>query len=146
MIIDGLLLFSSAQNVTTGDNVSTNVIDLLNARDIGAGTPLQIASYVTTAFATVDAATLTIQAQGSTDNITFTTYSQSRAFTAGELVVNAKLGFQAWPLISAGALSRYIRLNYAVGALNFTPGALTSMLVLDREDIRAYPPGIYISN
>lgn len=146
MLIDGLLLFSSAQNVTTGDNVSTNVIDLNNARDMGVGTPLLIAAYVVTAFATVDSATLTIQAQGSTDNVTFSTYSQSRAYTAGELAANTKVGFQAWPAVPNLALPRYLRLNYAVGALNFTPGSITSMLVLDRQDERAYPPGIYINN
>ena len=66
MIIDGLLLFSSAQNITTGTaQVSTNIIDLLNARDMGIGNlyPLKIAVFVSTAFTSTDAGTLVISAQ-----------------------------------------------------------------------------------
>lgn len=147
MILDGLLLFSSAQNVTTGDTVSTNVIDLLNARDIGIGTPLRIASYVVTAFATTDAAAMTILAQGSTDNSTYSTYAQSRAYAVTELTAGAKLGNIDWPVKPSGlALPRYIRLVYAAAALHFTPGSITSMLVLDRQDQYQYPPGLGISN
>lgn len=146
MIIDGLLLFSSAQNLTTGTEISTNVVDLQNARDMGPGElPLRIAAYVTTAFATTDSATLVIQAQGSTDNSTWVVYAQSRAYTAGELTLGAKLAPMDWPNVSVGALPRYLRLAFVNGALHWTPGAITSMLVLDRQDHYAYPAGINIA-
>jgi len=147
MIIDGLLLFSSAQNLTTGTEASTNIVDLKDARDIGPGElPLRIAAYVVTAFATTDSATLTIQAQGSTDASTWVVYAQSRAYTAAELTAGAKLAPMDWTNVAAGALPRYIRLAYVQGALHFTPGSITSMLVIDRQDDRAYPAGINISN
>lgn len=147
MIIDGLLLFSSAQNLTTGTEASTNVIDLANARDMGPGElPLRIAAYVGTAFVSTDSATLTILAQGSTDNTTFNTYAQSRAYTAGELVAGAKLAPIDWPNVAVGSLPRYLRLAYASGALHWTPGSITAMLVLDRQDERSYPAGVNIQN
>jgi len=147
MIIDGLLLFSSAQDIATGTVVSTNIIDLQNARDVGPGElPLRIAAYVVTAFATTDAATLTIQAQGSTDNSTWNVYAQSRAYTAGELIAGAKLAPFDWPNVAVGALPRYLRLAYVAGALHFTPGSVTAMIVLDREERVAYPAGINVSN
>jgi hypothetical protein len=149
MIIDGLLLFSTAQNVTTSDNVSTNVIDMISFQDIGPGgwPRLRVAAYVTTTFATTDAGTLTIQLQCSTDNSTYTTIAYSPAYAAAALVAGAKLAPFDWPPLPPGvALPRYLRLNYAVGSLHFTPGSVTSMLVLDREDILAYPPGIGITN
>lgn len=148
MIIDGLLLLSSAQNLTTGTEVSTNVIDLLNARDMGIGDDpaLKIACFVTTAFSSTDSATLTVQAQGSTDNSTYTTYAESRAFSAADLTIGAKLFPIDWPHRSVTALPRYLRLAYAISTLHFTPGALTSMLVLDRQDATQYPPGIGITN
>lgn len=147
MIIDGLLLFSTAQNLTTGTIASTNVVDLQNARDMGPGElPLRIAAYVAVGFVTGDAATLTVQAQGSTDNSAWNVYAQSRAYTAGELIAGAKLFPIDWPNVAVGALPRYIRLAYVIGALNFTPGAITAMLVLDREDRIAYPAGINVAN
>ena len=147
MIIDGLLLFSSAQDLTTGTITSTNVIDLQNARDMGPGEkPLRLACYVVTGFATTDAGTLTIQLQGSTDNATYNIYAQSRAYTAGELTAGAKLAPFDWPNVAVGALPRYLRLAYVMGALHFTPGSVTAMLVLDREDRVNYPAGINIAN
>ncbi len=149
MIIDGLLLFSSAQNLTTGTIASTNVIDLLNARDMGIGDDpaLKLACFVTTSFASTDSATLTVQVLGSTDNSTFTVYAQSRAYSAADLVAGNKLFPIDWPHRGPGdALPRYLAINYVMGALHFTPGAVTSMLVLDRQDATQYPPGIGITN
>jgi hypothetical protein len=154
MIMDGLLLFSSAQNLTTGTIASTNVIDLLNARNMGVGDDpaLKIACFITTAFTTTDSGTLTIQAQGSTDNSTYTVYAESRAYAAAELVVNAKLFPIDWPAnglwnsLGNDPQPRYLRLAYVMGSLHFTPGAVTSALVLDRQDSINYPAGIYITN
>lgn len=151
MILDGLLMFSSAQNLTTGTIASTNVIDLANAREMGVGDDpaLKLAIYVTTAFATTDAGTLTIQAQGSTDNSTFTTYAESRAYAAADLALGRKLFPIDWPHRGPGdALPRYLRLAFVMGALHFTPGAVSAFLVLDRTDWdpMLYPAGINIVN
>lgn len=149
MILDNLLLFSSAQNLTTGTIVSTNVIDLNNAREMGIGDDpaMKLAIFVTTAFATTDTATLTIQAQGSTDNASFSVYAESRAIAAADLAAGRKLFPIDWPHRSSGdAVPRYLRLAYVMGALHFTPGALSAFLVLDRQDDLAYPAGITVAN
>lgn len=149
MIIDSLLMFSTAQNLTTATIASTNVIDLLNARDMGIGDDpsLEVAIFVTTAFASTDSGTLTIQAQGSTDNSTFTVYAESRAYSAADLAINNKLFPITWPHRGPGdGLPRYLRLAYVMGSLHFTPGALSAFLVLDRQDATQYPAGITIAN
>lgn len=140
MILDGLLLFSTAQNITTSD-VSTNVIDLQNARDMGIGDDpsLKVLVVVTTAFTSTDG-TLTITAQGSTDNSTFDDYVSSKAMTAGTLTKGKAFVFPIdWPATPAPfSLPRYLRLNYTVANTAFTPGAVTATLVADRFDNRAY--------
>ena len=151
MILDGLLMFSSAQNLMTGTIVSTNVIDLANARDIGVGDnpAMKLAIYVTTGFATTDTATLQIQAQGSTDNSSFSVYAESSAIAAADLAAGRKLFPIDWPHRGSGmALPRYLRLGYVMGALHFTPGALSAFLVLDRQDWEpmGYPAGITVAN
>jgi len=140
MILDALLLFSTAQNITS-TAVSTNVIDLQNARDMGIGDDpaLKVLCVVTTAFTSTDG-TLTIGLQGSTDNSTFDTYASTRAMTAGMLTTGAAFVANLdWPAVSLGfSLPRYLRLNYTVANAAFTPGALTATLVADRQDFRAY--------
>lgn len=148
MRMDRLLLFSSAQVLTTGTIASTDVIDLGNARDLGPGrTNTKIVCQVVTAFVTTDSGTLIVQFQVSTDNSTFTTLIQTRAYAASELVVGAKLLSADYPALDdAVALPRYVRLAYVMGALHFSPGAVTAGLVLDRQDDVKYPAGINISN
>ena len=147
MKMDSQLLFSSAQNLTTGTIVSSNVLDLANARDIGVGRPLKVAMYVTTAFASTDSGTLTVLYRVSTDNSTYTTLVSSRAYTAGELAINTKLFPIDVPALDDNvALPRYHRLDYVMGALHFTPGAITAALVIDRHDVRAYPAGQVVAN
>lgn len=148
MRMDSMLLFSSAQNLTTGTIASTNVLDLANARDIGVGrTNLKVALYVTTAFATTDSGTLQVQYQVSTDNSTFTVLAESRAYAAAELAIGTKLFPIDVPALDDNvALPRYHRLAYVMGALHFTPGAVTAALVIDRHDVRAYPAGQTVAN
>ncbi len=152
MIIDGLLLFDSAALVTS-TAVSTNIVDLVNARDIGVGDDpaMKIMVLVTTAITTTNSATLTVSAQGSTDNSTWSTYASSPAYAAATLVAGTRLFDIDWPRPAAGlATPRYLRLNYTVGTGIFSAGAVTAALVLDRDDrvnaAGAYPPGIRIAN
>lgn len=148
MLMDRLLLFSSAQVLTTGTIASTDVIDLTNARDLGPGRANTMLSVtVTAAFVTTDSATLTVQFQVSTDNSTFTTLVQSRAYAASELTLGAKLLPIDWATLDdAVALPRYVRLAYVMGALHFSPGSVTAGMVIDRQDDVKYPAGINIAN
>lgn len=146
-IMDKNLLFSSAQAVTA-TAASTDVIDLGAQMDYGIGDnpALKLLALVITAFSTTNSGTLTVAFQGSTDNVTFDTYAQTIALTAGALTAGARLFDIDVPRPSSGqSRPRYLRLNYTV-ANNFTAGTVTAGLLLDRGDRIAYPPGIGISN
>lgn len=152
MILDSQLLFDSASTISgaTG-GASQNVIDLVNKRDMGvgdaAGATPKIMCLVSTAFLTTNAATLNVQAQGSTDNVTYTTYAESGAVAVAALTAGQYILAIDWPRPNPGAkLPRYLRLNYAIATGSFTQGAVTSALVLGRDDIVNYPPGTVVSN
>lgn len=151
MIIDGALLFDSAHAITTATTeASTNVIDLLNARDMGIGdTPaLKLLLQVITAFSTTDAAVLTAALQGSTDNSTYTTMIQSQAaMTAAALTAGRRILDIDVPRPAPGqALPRYLRMLYTVATGTFTTGSVTAAIVLDRQDNVYYPQGVNINN
>lgn len=148
MILDGALLFDSATAVTaaTGTQASANVLDLLNARDIGAAhwPDLKLLAQVIQAFAGGTSVSLALQ--GSTDNVTYTTMLTSAAFTLGSLTAGSRLADISVPRPAPGqAMPRYLRLLYTTVGTH-TQGTITAGIVLDRQDWSAYPPGITISN
>lgn len=158
MIIDGLLQFDPPASAVTVTRPSTNVIDLLNQRDLGESIPpaMQVYVGVDTLFTSGGGTgTLVVQMQGSSDNVNWFTYAESRAFTTAELAVVGRLLSMAWPSVPvgtpgsgnvAGAAPRYLRLNYVVAAGPMTAGKLNAQLVLDAQSTRQYPAGITIQN
>jgi hypothetical protein len=158
MIIDGNLLLDTAAAITSS-GVSTNVIDLGVARDMGIGDADQITPkvmcLVNTAFTTTNSATLTVNFQGSTDNTTWDTYLSSPAYAAAALGQGARLLDVDVPRPAAGkALPRYLRLSYTVGTGVFSAGAVTAAIVLGRADQivssagyqSGYPSGFSVNN
>lgn len=152
MIIDGALLLDSGHQISASaaTEASTNVIDLLNARDMGIGDDpaLKILCQVVTAFATTNSAVLTAAFQGSTDNVTYTTMIQSQAsLTPGNLTVGSRILQADVPRPAPGqSLPRYLRMLYTVGTGIFSLGNVTTAVVLDRQDYVAYPAGINVQN
>lgn len=150
MILDGLLVFSSAQALTaTAD--STNVIDLLNARNLGAGNDspaIKIMLSVGTAFQSTGSSTLSAALAGSTDNSTYTTMVIMPTATKANMVAGAVIGNVDLPSTALGqALPRYLKLVYTVGTADFTAGTLNAALVLDRQNNRSpYPAGSVVAN
>lgn len=146
-MIDSQWLFCSAATVTsTGD--STNIVDLVNPRDMGIGDDpaLKLMIYVTTAYTTTDAGTLVVKVDGSTDNSTYSIYAESRAYVAADMIAGAKLFPIDLPHRGPGeALPRYYKLVFTV-TNHFTAGALTAAFVLDRNDYPAYPAGVTVAN
>lgn len=148
MILDGALLFDSAAAITaaTGTQASTNVLDLLNARDMGIGDnpALKILVQVMQAFA--GGTSLIASLQGSTDNSTYTTMLTSPTVLTANMPVGARLLEADVPRPAPGqALPRYLRMLYTTNG-TFTLGTVTAGIVLDRQDSIAYPPGIAIAN
>lgn len=148
MILDAFNLFSTAQALTA-TAVSTNVIDLKNARDIGNtgfGPTPDIVVQVISAMLSAGSTTLTITVQGSTDNSSWDDMVSSRAIPKASLTAGAMFAVKMPPLEPGQSLPRYLRLNYTVAVSDFTGGTLTAWLGLDTQRNRAYPAGIYISN
>jgi hypothetical protein len=148
MILDGALLFDSAAAITaaSGTQASTNVLDLLNARDMGIGDKpsLKILSQVIAAFA--GGTSVAVALQGSTDNTTFTTMLASAALTLGSLTAGSRIFDVDVPRPVPGqAVPRYLRLLYTTVGTH-TLGTVTSGIVLDRQDQISYPAGINIAN
>jgi hypothetical protein len=150
MIMDGTLLFSTAQAITA-TAASTNIIDLTNARDLGIGNDyptVKVEMQIGTALTTTNSGTLTVQFQGSTDASSWTTYAESQAYAAAALTANTNHGFPiSLPARSLGAsLPQYYRLNYVVGTGVFSTGTVTAFLVLDRQWNHSYPAGLTVAN
>lgn len=166
-MLDGLLQFTGTagsaaamtDSPTTGTQQSTNVLDLLNARDIGIGDDpsLELLIQIMTTFAS--GTSLQVQLQGAPDNGsgspgTYTTMWDSGAIAEASLVAGRYLLAGAFPRTllptptgpsSAQALPRFLRLQYITVGTH-TAGAVAGFIVLDRQDQIAYPPGIVIAN
>jgi hypothetical protein len=146
MILDKLLLMSNAQAITASAN-STDVIDLGVASDIGNGEDIEILCVVGTAFTAAGAATLQVALQGSTDNSTFTDMVVTRAIGKADLVAGAEACKFRIPPVAAGQNPpRYLRMSYTVATGPMTAGTITAGVVQERQNNRAYAPGISISN
>lgn len=131
----------------TATRVSTNVLDLLVARDLGAGAILGIHVDVTVAFATLTS--LEIALQVSADNSTFYDIMESPVYPVAQLIAGAPIFRYALPLnqalnSTAGVLlppARYLRLNYTVAGSNATAGSVFSYMnpINDRQQTYIYP-------
>jgi len=157
LIIDGALQFSGTAGTagspdvpTTGTQQSTNVVDLVNARDMGIGDDpaLKLLCVVKTAFTA--GTSLQVQFQGAPDNAgvpgTWTTYAESAAVVEADLLAGRYLLPMDIPRPPPGvALPRFYRLQY-VSAGTHSTGGVYAALVLDRADYVGYPPGITVPN
>lgn len=160
MILDGALQLTgtagtvSADSPTTGTQQSTNVVDLLNARDMGIGDDpaLKLLIQILTTF--TGGTSLQVLFEGSVDNSTYTTMWSSpviveAALLAGRYIANIDLPriVGATPLAPTAlqALPRYYRLEYVTVGTHGA-GGIYGAIVLDRQDQLSYPPGIVINN
>lgn len=159
MFIDALLVFDQGtyvegtgmigvnQFASGATTTSTNTIDLGTGRDLGDSSTgpgnLTVIMMVTTAF--VGGTSVNMQLQGSTDNVTYTTYSETGAVPIASLGVGARLSL---PLPSVnpdlGPAPRYYRVSYVNVGAN-TAGAVITWLGAP-DDNRCYKPGIVVSN
>lgn len=145
-MIDALLVWDGTPPTTgaaiTASRASTNVLDMLSARDIGIGDDLEFTVQVTTAFATLTA--LQISYQTSDDNSTFVDIMLSPALAVANLTVGRRVSYvvPVAQLNDPGTPNRYHRLFYTVTGANATAGAVMAWMTggYDRQLFRPYGP------
>jgi hypothetical protein len=145
MILDGALQFTGTLGTVS------NVIDLVNARDMGVGDnpAVKLMCVVRTTF--TGGTSLQVQFQGAPDAGggtpgTYVTYAESAAVLEADLVAGRYLLPIDVPRPPPGAaLPRYLRLQY-VTAGTHGAGQIYAALVLDRQDYPIYPSGITVPN
>jgi hypothetical protein len=152
MIIDGYLQFDPTGSAITTTRASTNVIDLLNARDLGTTEDLIVSVYGQAAF--TGGTSLNIQFQGAPDSGsgtpgTYVTYAETGAIPLANLTANVKLWQIDWPHrlvpVTGNAFPRYVRLNYVVVG-TMTAGTVSAQVTIDVQSNPPYPAGITITN
>lgn len=149
-MLDTNLLFEPVLGTAvTVTAASTNVIDMLSARDVGAGDDLEAHVAVLTAFTAAGAATMQIAYQTSPDNITFVNVLLSPVIPVASLVVGAPIFRYKVPVfqvLDTGTPNRYHRLNYTIATGPMTAGVLTAYMTGggDRQVFNAYPRGYNI--
>ena len=127
----------------TATRVSTNVIDMLSARNVGAGDDLECHVIITANFATLTSLQVTYQT--SADNSTFVDVLLSPVILTANLVTGAKIFRVKVPmqqLNDTGTPNQYHRLNYTVGGSNATTGAVIAYItgMGDRQVFDVYGP------
>jgi hypothetical protein len=145
MITDVLLTVSGTNNpgsaitgqAITADAVSTNVIDLGTARDIGEGEDLYMVFTVVQAFNTLTSLTMEIVTDDN-DSISSPT---AIASTGAVLLANLTAGKQYVVRIPPQVASlgeRYMAARYDVGGTNPTQGSILAQIVKDIQDGRKF--------
>lgn len=178
MILDAFQQFDSAVSlaIAAGTQASTNVLDYGitsgiptsanggGARDMGIGDDpaLKLLVQVTTTFTSGGAGTLSVAVQGAPDNGSgapgsYTTWWTSPTYALATLVAGERLLDMDFPRPPAGvAVPRYVRLLYTVATATMTAGAVTSYVVVDRDDqmyngtnnatLGGYAAGVTVAN
>ena len=137
MITDKLLRLSDAQAILGTDLAATDVIDLLQARDIGEGTDLYMAVTVITGFA--GGTSIEFLVKGSTDATIVTgdtTLGTSGAILLAALTAGAQFFVRINPQF-ASLGQRYIGAFYDVTG-TMTAGTVTTDIVLDISDPKKF--------
>ena len=149
MLTDALLQLSSAQ-IVTASAVSTNTVDLSQARDIGAGNNLFVAITVDEAATAAGAATVNFQVitSAAAALTSLTIIGQTDAIAKTELTLGRKVIVIPIPsaiLLAQPIGQRYLGVQYTVGTGPLTAGKFSAAII--DEDIsvnKNYPSGFTV--
>jgi hypothetical protein len=141
MYVDNNLVMSDAQAVTAS-TASTKSIDCATAlRDIGGGEAVELVVVITTTVAaTGGASTTTFSLQDSSDNSSFSTVTSSADISKASLTA----GTEVLRIHLPRGLRRYIQVYYTVSTNNWTSGAVSAFLTIDRQSNLARPSGFTV--
>lgn len=144
MILDAQLLFSDAQRVCDGaaSELSTNVVDLVNIRDMGAGEVLFWHILIEEAFT----------GTGTTTDFRLVTDDNASLSTPATLISTGAIAkatlvakYEIKLVVPRGAWERYIGVNYVSDNTMQTTGKATSWLSMGVQDNKVYADNITIT-
>ena len=142
MITDKYLRLSEAQEVLTSA-VSTNTIDLSQARDVGEGKPLYMVFTVTTAF-TRAAGALTVTFNTLIDDDAAlgspTTLASTGAIAKADLAIGAQFVLQIPPVLGSKGL-RYLGASFTNSATADTGKVTVDIVEAFQDGKKFYPSG-----
>ena len=142
MITDKYLRLSEDQEVLTSA-VSTNTIDLSQARDVGEGKPLYMVFTVTTAF-TRAAGALTVTFNTLIDDDAAlgspTTLASTGAIAKTDLAVGAQFVLQIPPVLGSKGL-RYLGASFTNSATADTGKVTVDIVETFQDGKKFYPSG-----
>jgi len=132
----------------TASRVSSNVLDFLTGRDMGADEPLGIHVIITEAFATLTSLVVNLEVCDTVGG-SYLNILSSPVLPVAQLVANTEIFRYAFPVNQllnavAGVLKtpgRFARLNYTVGGSSATTGKVFAYLNPrpDRNAFYSYP-------
>ena len=148
LIFDGTL--PSTGVAITVTRVSTNVLDLLVARDLGAGDTLDINVRAMTTFTATTSATLQVQFETcATEGGSYVALAMSPIYPVAQLIAGSNLFAIVLPMNqllngTTGVLAvpgRFLRLTYTVATGPMTAGSVMAWLTAtkDRNQYTTYP-------
>lgn len=152
MRVDGLLLFSQAQSVTTGSGsastpgvVSSNIIDLGAERRIGTGKPLYVVAVCTVAMTSSGSNdALDVNLYSDTDSAFGSPTFRQKLFTFPAV---SAIGTKLIAAINPDVLNeRYIGLYYLSQTTDaLTAGTFTAFITSTPDAYRSYSDAVTIS-
>jgi hypothetical protein len=147
MILDAQAVPSDAQAITVTAN-STNVYDLMAARDLGPGADVWLTLIVNTAFTASGSATLTIALVAADDaalSTNATTLWTTAAIGKATLVAGYKLAVEVPPNPVYPKGQRYLGIVYTVATGPMTAGKITAAFTNEQYDASGafYPRAAY---
>lgn len=146
MLLDQQNVFSDKQAITA-TAVSTNVIDLGVARNIGNATNLYLVFVVTTAFTDSGSDSTVTPVLQTDDNVGFASPATIRTFDT--LAALTPLGteriYKLEPKTQKGEFERFIRISYTVAGGDLTTGAISAFLVESAQVWTAYKSNFIVA-
>jgi len=146
MIMDSLLEFADGQDISqvAATYLSTNVVDLGSARDIGNGQPLYLVIQIDTA---VVGSSSTIQFRLRSDSTasihatTSTGHYDSGAIAEADLIIGYQLIIPL-PPEGSNAYEQFLGVQAIVGTATTTAGTYSAFLTFDPVGNKSYPDAV----